>query len=336
MEHRFPILGPSRNRRAILSLALAGTLAAMLAGPGAVQAQDKDAPIRIVMPYTPGGSGDTMVRLLSDSMRKTLNRNVIIEHKPGAASLIGIRYVMASPPNGDTLIFLPSSFLAMAQLNKNANLNPARDLMPVASIGTAPVVLMVHQSVAANNLQEFIAWARKREAPLEAGNAGLYSGGHIYSMLFAKRAGIKMLQVPYKGGGEAATALITGDVKLQLTSTNDMLNAQVKAGKIKILAVTSEKPTSLVPGVPTMNEALPGFYTDGWSGLFVAAGTPPEKVASLSAAVKVALDEPGIRQKFMSLYTDPVYRNPADFKIQIERSAEYFRSAAAELDLTPQ
>jgi tripartite-type tricarboxylate transporter receptor subunit TctC len=292
--------------------------------------------IRIIVPYAAGGQTDVMARLLAASMDKTLGRRVLVDNRPGAAALIGTKAVQLAPPDGDTLLFHNSGFGVLPMLSKSADYDPVKDFEAVAMVGQSPNMLMVTDSVPAHTMPEFLAYARSVPAGIECANSGINSGGHISAMLLEKLAKIKLLHVPYKGSAEVTRALLSGDVKMQVSVTTDSLNPYIKSGKIRILGVASKERTALAPGVPAISEFLPGYSVDGWFGILAPALTPLDKREVMSAAIKAALEEPALKKRFDELYMEVIYQGPKKFAETIVGSISDFKAVVQELELTPQ
>jgi tripartite-type tricarboxylate transporter receptor subunit TctC len=320
------------NRRTLLTLAPAA-LVSVLAP--AARAQDRNAVLKIVVPYAAGGQSDLLARALAQSLARTLERSVVVENKLGAAALIGTRAVQTAAPDGNTVLFHNSGFVALPLLTKASTYDPVKDFMPVALVGYGPNFLMINGAVPARTLPEFIAWAKAQPEGIEASNAGMGSAGHLATQLFAKRTGIRITHVPYKGTAETQNALIAGEVKMQLTSATEVMTQQAKAGKIRILAVNARERTSLAPDVPTIAETLPGFHNEVWFGLLAPAGCPPEQIQRLSDAFRKAMAEPEIRARFVQNYMDPMYRDPQAFAAAIDDSLAGWKSMIAELGIQP-
>jgi tripartite-type tricarboxylate transporter receptor subunit TctC len=261
---------------------------------------------------------------------------VIVDNKAGAAGLIATRYAQAATPDGDTLLFQNAGFVALPMLMKSANFDPVKDFDAVAMVGNGPSFLMVNESVPAKTMQEFLAYARSQPLGLECANSGINSTGHVAGMMLERQAGIKLVHVPYKGSAEVTRALLSGDVKMQISVTTDSLNPYIKNGKVRILAVATKERTSLAPDVPTIGEFLPGYAIGGWFGLLTAANTPLSKREEMSAAIKHALDDPIIRERFAALYMEVIYRGPREFTAIISESVDYFRKLVNELKLVAQ
>lgn len=325
------------RRRAVHALlaGLALTLGAALPLPAA--AQDGGKPIRIIVPFPAGGITDVMVRLVGNSIAKTMNRTVVVENKPGAAGVIGTKAALQPAADGaTTLVASYIGFYGLPFTQKGANYDPFKDFAPVAIMADGPAVVFVHSSVPAKTMPEFIAWAKTQKQGIEAATSGPGGGSHTWTLLLAKRAGIELLPVPYKGGAEMTTAMITGEAKLMVSTTSEALNSQVKAGKVRILAVASDRPSSLLPGVPLASDAVPGFVVEGWYGLHAPAGTPASEVAAISAAVKKAMEDPLVRERLVAMYLEPRYATSTEFLAAGRRTHEFWKSLVADLNIQPQ
>ena len=321
------------ERRKALGLMTASALGAL---SGRAAGQDRQGMIRIVVPYAAGGQTDSMARLMSESMQKTLGRTIIVDNRPGAAGLIATKNVQLAPPDGDAVLFHNSGFVALPMLMKAATYDPVKDFDAVAMVGNGPNFLMVTDSVPARTVPEFLAYARSLPQGLASANSGINSAGHISSLMFEKLANIKLVHVPYKGSAEVTRALLAGDVQMQISVTTDSLNPYIKNGKIRILAVATKERTSLAPDVPTIGEYLPGYSIDGWFGILAPANTPLATREVLSAAIKHALHEPMIRERFTALFMEVAHRGPKEFAAIIGESVGYFRKIVDDLQLVAQ
>ncbi len=320
------------KRRTLLKIAPAA--AAVSISPTS-RSQDKAALLRIVVPYAAGGQSDLLARALAQSLTKSLDRNVIIENKVGAAALIGTRAVQTAAADGNTILFHNSGFVALPLLTKAATYDPIKDFAPVSMIGYSPNFLMINGAVPARSLPEFIAWAKAQPDGIEAANSGIGSAGHLAAQLFAKRAGLKIVHVAYKGTAETQTALIAGDVKMQLTSSTEVITQQAKAGKVRLLAVNSKERTSLAPEVPPISDTLPGFGNEVWFGFLAPAGSPADVIQKISDALAKALVEPEIKERFAQNYMAIAHKDPTGFAAAINDSLGSWKSMIAELGLQP-
>ena len=331
MEHRSAV--PSIRRRLALAALAAGAALLPLAG----FAQERTTPIRIIVPFPAGGITDVMVRVIGQSVSKTLNRTVIVENKPGAAGVIGTKAALQPAGDGSTtLVTTYIGFYGLPLTQKGATYDPMKDFTPVAMMADGPAVLFVHSSVPAKTMPEFIAWAKAQNNSIESATSGPGGGSHTWTLWLSKMAGINLMPVPYKGGAEMTTAMITGEAKVMISTTSEALNSQVRAGKVRILGVASERPSAVVPGVPPIAETVPGFVVEGWYGLHAPAGTPPQEVAAISAAVKKATEEPGTRERLLAMYLEPRYANPAEFQAAGAKTAAFWKKLVVDLNIQPQ
>jgi tripartite-type tricarboxylate transporter receptor subunit TctC len=275
-----------------------------------------------------------MARVLAASMATTLGRVVLVDNRPGAAGLLGVRAVQAAAPNGDTFLFTNPGYITLPLLNRGANYDPVRDFTPIGMVGRSPLFLMVHRSVPAATTAELVAYAKTQLGGITAANAGLGSNGHIAAMLFARAAGVAIEHVAYKGTAEAATALMSGEVQMQINATTEALNEQSREGLIRLLAVMSERRSPLAPGVPPIAETFPGLSLDTWFGILGPAGTPPTVVQEINGALAKALGSPQVQERFAAGFIEPEHSTPAELASAIARSTEFWRKAFSELDVS--
>ncbi len=255
--------------------------------------------IRIVVPYPAGGTTDIMARALQEPMQKVLGQPVIVDNKAGAAGAIGAREVARSPADGYTLLFSnngPSSTTPL--LVKDAGYDGLKDFSPVSQVSSAPLFVVINAAVPATDLKTFIEYGRAQPNALEYASAGIGSLGHLASELFARSAGIKMVHIPYKGQAPTTNAVMTGEVKVLITTSSGAMNSFIKDGKLRLLGVSTSQPSVLAPGAPTVNTVLPGYNVEIWFGLLGPAGMPADVVAKLNDAVGKALLHPDLQERF--------------------------------------
>jgi tripartite-type tricarboxylate transporter receptor subunit TctC len=250
--------------------------------------------VTIVVPFSAGGSADILNRAVAKGLTEMWGRSVVTENRPGAASMIGAEYVANADPDGYRLLHATSSYPGAVATRIKLPFDPAGAFVPVAMIARAPFVLTVHPSVPAKTVKEFIAVAKKRSLTYSSSGAG--GSNHFATELLGQMAGIKMTHVPYKGIAPAVVGLISGDVDCILASSPGVM-AQVKSGKARAIAVSSAKPTSLVPGLPSIAESgVPGYAYQNWWGLFAPARTPASIVSTVNAAVNKILASAEMKQ----------------------------------------
>lgn len=321
-----------KRRTGLLALALA--IAAL---PAAAQAPYPDKPIRLVVPYPPGGTTDIMARTLQEPLSKALGQPVIVDNKAGAAGAIGTKQVAAAAPDGYTLVFGnngPSAIVPLLQ--KDVGYDPVKDFAPVSLVSIAPLVLVLHPSVPAGNVKELIAWARTQPGGVEYATAGAGSLGHLATELFGKDAGLKLVHVPYKGQAPSTMAVLNGEVKMLLTTSSDSMGAAVKDGKLKLLGVSTAKPSPLMPGAPTIGQSLQGFEVNVWFGILAPAGTPAPVITRLNAAIRTVLADPEIQRKFMGYGSIATASTPQEFATMIGAEVPKWKSVVETAKITTQ
>src|SRR5688500_15085034 len=243
--------------------------------------------VTIVVPFAAGGSADILTRAVVRGLADMWGRSVVVENRPGAASMIGAEYVANSEPDGYRLLHATSSYPGAVATRIKLPFDPAGAFVPVAMIARAPFVLAVHPSVPAETVKEFIAVAKKRSLNYSSSGAG--GSNHFATELLGQMAGIKMTHNPYKGIAPAVVGLISGEVDFLLGSSPGVMS-QVKAGKARAIAVTSAKPTSLIPVLPAIAESgVPGYAYENWWGLFAPAKTPASVISTINVAVNKVL-----------------------------------------------
>ena len=282
-------------------------------------------PIRFVVPYPAGGPLDTVARLLGQKVAEGTKQPVIVDNKPGAGGNIGADAVAKSPPDGYTILMGAVATHAInPTLYASIPYDPVKDFIPVTQVASTPNVLVVNPSVPASNVREFIAYAKSNPGKLNFGSGSPGSAGHLAGELFKAMAGVEMTHVPYKGAAPAMNDLIGGQIQLMFDNLASSLG-QVRAGRIKALAVTTAKRTALAPELPTVAESgLPGFDISTWFGIFVPAGTQREAVDRLHAEFTRALAAPDVREKMLGLGAEPVGNRPEEFAAYIRAEADKY------------
>jgi tripartite-type tricarboxylate transporter receptor subunit TctC len=321
-----------KRRTGLLCLAFA--LGAL---PAAAQAPYPDKPIRLVVPYAPGGTTDIMARTLQEPLSKVLGQTMIVDNKAGAAGAIGTKQVATAAPDGYTLIFGnngPSAIVPLIQ--KDVGYDPMKDFEPVSLVSIAPLVLVVHPSVPAANVAEFIAWAKAQPGGVEYATAGAGSLGHLATELFGKEAGLKLIHVPYKGQAPSTMAVLNGEVKMLLTTSSDTMDAAVRGGKLKLLGVSTAKPSPLIPGAPTVGQSLKGFEVNVWFGILAPAGTPAPVIARLNAAIREILANPELQQKFVGYGCIATASTPQEFAAMIRAEVPKWKDVVETAKITTQ
>lgn len=314
---------PAASRRLA---GIAACAAAMLLGsaPGAAVAQGYPAKaIRFVVPFPPGGATDIITRTVAQKLSEQLGQPVVVDNKPGAGGAIGSDLVAKAAPDGYTILMATTSTHSIGPaLNARLPYNPERDFAPVSLVATSPNLLVVTPAIPVNNLKEFIAYARAHPGQLNFASSGTGTIVHLSGELFKRMAGLDMVHVPYKGTALAVPDLINGQVTMIFDNIVSAM-PQVKSGKVKVLAITSAKRSSLVPEVPTMAEAgLPGYTSDTYFGVFAPAGTPKEIVDRLAREIARAVNAPEVRDRLAAQGAEAVGGPPAELAAAVRGDAE--------------
>ncbi|MGE5526218.1 MAG: tripartite tricarboxylate transporter substrate binding protein [Rhodospirillaceae bacterium] len=293
-------------------------------------------PIRVVIPYPPGGGTDTLARPLAQRLTDNLRQQVIIDNRGGANGNIGMEIVAKSPPDGYTLVLALTAQLAVnPSLYRKLPYDPVRDFQPITLLGAGPYTLLVHPSVPAKNVKELIALARRKPGQLAYGSAGNGSGAHLANELLNSMAGVKMVHVPYKGAGPALVDLIAGNLQV-LFATYLSCRQHIDAGRVRALAVTTSKRLTGVD-IPTIAEAaLPGYDAGVWYAILAPAGTPRDIVAKLHDEIVRAATHPDMTKLFANAGIEPINSSPEDLaayiRSELAKWARVAKEARVEVD----
>ncbi len=305
------VLQPSR-RMALLTLA---TLA--LAAPGAGQAQSfPSKPITIVVPYPAGGTTDTLARVMQEPLQKLLGQTIIIENRPGASAIVGTKLVANAPPDGYTLL-MPNNALAITPHVSKEGGWTIKDFAPISMISLQPMVLISNPILPAHNVAQLIDYAKANPGKVEFATSGPASFGHLATELFMRQAGIQMTHIPYKGTAPIAQALLTGEVKVLLSTTTSQMNQYVKEGRLRMIGVASAEPSPLAPGAEPIMKTLKDYQAEVWFGLLAPAGTPKAVITRLNEAVVKVLQMPEMKGKFEMSGAAPAPSTPEQFAARI-------------------
>ena len=302
-----------RRHLLITTLALAASTAAF--------AQSAK-PIRLIVPYAPGGPLDVTARALAEQVKDSLG-TVIVENKPGAGGNIGSDYVAKATPDGSVIgLAAVATHAINPWLFSKMPYDAARDFAPITQMVRVPNVLVMNADTAArlkiNTLADLIAYAKRNPGQLNYGSGGNGSAGHLAGEMFKQGAGVFAVHIPYNGANPAQLALVSGQVDFNIDNLASAA-ANIKAGKLKALAVSTAKRSPMLPGVPAMAETLKGFEVDTWWGLAAPAGTPKDVIDKLNAAFTAALKSPETQQRFAMLMAEPVPTTPEQFGQLMQR-----------------
>ena len=326
------------DRRPWFSLLGHLTLAmALLGWAGGAAAQGfPSKPVRIVVPFPPGGSTDLLARRIAEKWQQSLGQPVVVENRPGAGGVTGSDFVARAAPDGHTLVMgVTGSHGVSISLNPRLPYHPLRSFEPISRVVSAPLVIVVGSAVPARTLAEYVAAARARPGEITHSSPGVGTSMHLTGEMFNAAAGTQLVHIPYKGSAGAINDLMGGQVQSMFS---DFLVAlpQVESGRIRALAVTSARRHPLMPNVPTVAESgYPGFEALSWQGLFAPAGTPREVIERLNAETQKALASPDIRDFFSRQGFEVAGSSPAEFRAFIEAEIPKWAKVVKEAGLTP-
>ena len=299
--------------RASVVLALISSLAAA----GTALAEYPDKPVRIVVPVAAGGGVDVMARLLAQKLSERLGQQFTVENRPGAAGVIGSKAVIASPNDGTTLLYTPSSLSLAVAVHRTPPYDVGKDFTPIINVAVSPYALVVHPSLAVHDLKEFIAYAKANPGKLSYGSAGVGSASHLAAELMKSMAGIEMTHVPNKGMNPALIDLMGGQVQALFASVPGMLAE--RSDRLRPIAMAERKRSTLLPDLPTMDEqGLKGFEVGNWAGLLGPAGLDPAVVSKLNREIIAILATPDVKERAKTLGYDIIASTPEDFGKQLK------------------
>jgi tripartite-type tricarboxylate transporter receptor subunit TctC len=310
--------------------------ASLLGGPASAQGAFPSKPIRLIVPFAPGGSTDILGRILQKAMYPQAGQPLVVENVSGAGGNIGAAIVAKAPADGHTLEIGSMSTHAMnAGLYKQIPFDPVRDFDTVALLAYVINVIAVHPSVPANTFPELLAWMRANPGKATYSSGGVGSHNHLTLAVLAKAANLDLLHVPYKGGGPAVTALLQGEVHL-FAGGASLLLPHAKAGKVKLIAVTEATRSSLLPEVPAVAETLPGFEVTNWYGVFAPRGLPPPVLKSLNDEINRVAAVPEIAQRFRDMGMVRTNLTPAQLADTLQKDAVKWAATIKSLAIQPE
>jgi tripartite-type tricarboxylate transporter receptor subunit TctC len=301
----------------------------VLAASGQIAAQDYPGkPVRVIVVFPPGGSNDVVARLVFQKVSELLGQQFVIENRGGAAGTIGSEVVAGSTPDGYTLMVQSTTHVANPHLYKKLPYDALRDFVGITTLARQVGMLAVHPSLPAKSVREFIALAKSNPGKINYGSAGNGSFVHLSMALFASMAKIRMVHVPYKGGGPAGNALIAGETQAMMATIGSLF-PHIKSGRVRPIGVTSAERTRQFPNVPAVAETVPGYEFTAWVGCFAPAGVPPAIVNLLNATLKQALMDPDVESKLVVQTLDPLYLTPAEFAGRLKADFDKYASVVA-------
>ena len=310
-------------------------LALALAVPAFAQQDYPNKPIRLITPAAQGGTTDLLARLFGQKLSEIFGQQVLVDNRASAAGVIAGQITAQAAPDGYTLLLAYHQHTVNAALNPNLPYHPVNDFTPITQLTSAGLMLVVNPKAPVNNLQEFIAWTKNFQGALNFGSAGIGSGGHLAGELYKLMAGVKAEHIPYKGAGPAMADLIAGQYHFNFSGLQGS-QVQVRAGRLRAIAVTTPKRLPSNPELPAMAEALPGFEVVGWYGVIGPANMPPPLVARLHGELVKALNMPDVRARIEGDGSEPVGSSPEEFRrfmhADLNKWAKLVKESGAKLD----
>jgi len=313
--------------------ALSWVVLTFLAMTSLVQAQTAaypTRPIRLIVPFAPGGAADQMARMISEPMAKELGQPIIVENKPGGGATVGAALVASAAPDGYTVLYTtPGPQIINPYLMGKLPYNPDKDLIPVSRVAWFPNVLVVAPKLPVNTVQELIEYARKNPGKTNFGSSGIGASTHLSGELFKSMAGVDITHVPYKGSGQVIQDLLGGNVQLAIDSLSVYIG-QIRAGNLRALGVASPDRSPLLPDVPAISEQLKGYEAVAVNYLSVPAGTSRAIIDRLNAALRVVIDEPALKERMINGGIIPKTSTPEEMASEIEVERIKWKKVIAE------
>ncbi|SNS46486.1 Tripartite-type tricarboxylate transporter, receptor component TctC [Tardiphaga sp. OK246] len=311
-------------------------LAALLMGTGlsatVASAQEwPSKPIKLVVPYAPGGYTDAVGRITARFLEKELSQTVIVDNRPGGGGIVGSDLVSKSPGDGYTLCVCSVGAISIAPVAQTTSYDPVKSFKPISVVSTIPQTVIVNPSLPINSMEDLVKYAKANPGKLTYGSSG--AGGLMYFSvaLFDARLGTKMTHVPFKGGSPATAAVVSGEVNLSFTNMTDAL-PQIEANTVRALAVTSATRSEFTPKLPTVAETVsPGYAVESWNGIMAPASTPDAVVAKVSDALKKMAADPEVKKNMAVAGASTVFTTPAEYTAQITKEVEQWRALLKEI-----
>ena len=290
-------------------------------------------PIKIVVPFAPGGTTDMLARLVGQRLTQSWGQPVVVENKPGAGATLGADIVAKSAPDGYTLLMGAAHHTIAQKVYAKIPYQFDRDFAPITMVAMVPNMVVVNSEVQAKTIGEFIALTKSQPGKFNYGSAGAGTAHHLIGEMFKLRAGVDLIHVPYKGSAPAVADLLSGQVQLMFDTVTSGL-PQVKAGKLRALAVTTAKRSSAMPDVPSLSETvLPGFDVGTWFGLLAPAATPPAIVQKLNAEIVKIIQQPDVRKQMLDAGSEPMGNTSQQMAAQIKAELDAFDAVVKQIKL---
>jgi tripartite-type tricarboxylate transporter receptor subunit TctC len=307
---------------------------AFLPSAGVYAAEYPTGPITMIVPFAPGGSVDTVARIVTNEVSKEIGQSIIVLNRSGAAGNVGYEAVARAEPDGSTLLMASSPLAVNVSLYHRLGYDPIKDFAPISLVALQPNLLVVNPELPVKTLAELIAYAKANPGKLNFGSSGPGSSQHLAGELFKRRAGVDIVHVPYRGGGPAMVDLVAGRLQMMFETIPSSL-PYAQSGRLRAIAITVDERSKLLPDVPTVNEAgLPGFVSRGWIGVAAPAKTPKPIVDKLNAAIRKALETPSVADRLTELGLQVKSTSPSDFATFIGQEINDYRNIITTAKIT--
>lgn len=322
----------SLTRRSLMLAAMGGMCGSSLSGAARAQSWTPERPVRLIVPFAAGGATDIAARILAEAIQEPLKQTMVVENRGGAAGNVGGQAVARAEPDGLTLLFGTVGLLTTNPfLYKNMGFDPAKDLKPISMVYTSDLVLVVHPSVPAKTVPEFVAYVKSRGGKMSYGSSGVGASTHTAMELFKLMAGLEIAHVPYRGSGAAYSDLLGGAIEVMMIQVPTVISS-AQNGQLRALAVTGHNRNASLPNVPTLAEAgFKGAEAMAWGGLLAPAATPTHIIQSLNAAVVSTLQKPAVKERINGTGLETISSTPEHMEAEIAREtkvwAEVIRKA---------
>jgi putative tricarboxylic transport membrane protein len=316
-------------------IALALTLAGFCFSASLLADDYPSRPVRLIVPYAPGGGADTVARIVARRVSDTIGQTVVIENRGGAGAIIGTEMVAKAEPDGYTLLLGQSGPISInPAVYKDLRYDPIKDFAPITMTTAYPYILVVNAKLPVKSLQDFVALAKSKPGALNYGTTGIGAANHLVTELFSSKAGLKMTHIPYRGTALAVADLIGGQVTMVFSDPVSVL-PHLQAGTLRGLAVTSAQRSAVAPELPTISESgYPGFEALAWHGILAPAKTPPNVINKLHGEIVKALQQPETKDVLVKQAMQPVGNTPAEFAAFIKQDIAIWKAVATEADVS--
>jgi tripartite-type tricarboxylate transporter receptor subunit TctC len=292
--------------------------------------------IRIIVPFTPGGSNDVVAREIASGLQSNLNQTAVVENKPGGGGVIAYSYVAKSPPDGSLMLITPASFTMGPHLSRNAGYKPITEFAPINLVADVPFIMVVPPTLPVQSVKEFIALAKNSPNRLTFGSVGVGTPQHLGGELFKMHVGVDLIHVPFRGATAALPDLLAGRIDMFIGAINSLLPL-IKEGKLRALAAAGSKRIASLPDIPTMAEAgLPGFEVGSGVGLVATAGTPPDIIETLNREIAKIIATPGFHERMAAIGVDVVGTTPAGYAKILRDDYEKWGKVVAAAGIKPE